>query len=150
MAVTLTQILFHVVFSTKHRRPLIGPELREELYSFIADTNLRHGGQLVAIGGIPDHVHLLIRLKPYVPISSMVRFVKANSSRWLKERPDLVRDFAWQTGFAAFSVSESRSGAVRTYIRNQEAHHTQKTFEIELQTLLRRHNVPFDPDKILD
>jgi putative transposase len=150
MAVTVTQILFHVVFSTKHRRPLISAQLREELYSFIADTNRRHGGQLVAIGGIPDHVHLLTRLKPYVPISSMVRFIKANSSRWLKERPDLVRDFAWQTGFAAFSVSESRSGAVRTYIRNQEDHHAQKTFEIELQTLLRRHNVPFDPDKILD
>lgn len=150
MAVTFTQILFHIVFSTKHRRPLIGAQLREELYAFMADTVRRHGGHLAAIGGMPDHVHLLLRLKPYVPVSSMVRFVKANSSRWLKERPDLVPDFAWQTGFAAFSVSESRSMAVRTYIRNQEAHHAQKPFETEVEELLKRHNVDYDPYKLLD
>lgn len=112
MAVTFTQILFHVVFGTVHAAPLIGAGVREELYLFIADTVRRNRGQLVAIGGMPDHVHLLIRQKPYVPVSSMVRFVKASSSRWLKESSD--PNFAWQTGFAALSVSESRSGAVRT------------------------------------
>src|SRR5436190_19528380 len=86
MAITFTQLLFHVVFSTKHRAASIGPEIRAELYSFLAAVVRRHGGQLVAIGGMPDHVHLLLRLKPYVPVSAMVRFVKANSARWLQER----------------------------------------------------------------
>jgi REP-associated tyrosine transposase len=150
MAVTLTQILFHVVFSTKHRALLINAQVREELYAFVADTVRRHGGQLVAIGGMPDHVHLLIRLKPYVPVSSMVRFVKTNSSRWLRERPDLARGFAWQTGYAAFTISESQSEAVRTYIRNQEIHHAKRPFGAEVETLLKRHHVSFEPNQLLD
>jgi putative transposase len=150
MSITFTNILFHVVFSTKHRTPLIGAGVREDLYAFIAHTVRRHGGQLLAIGGMPDHVHLLIRLKPYIPISSMVRFVKTNSSRWLKERPDLVQGFSWQNGFAAFSVSESRARAVKAYIRNQERHHTQKTFREEIETLLQGHSIAFDPLRFTD
>lgn len=147
MADTFTQILFHAVFSTKHRTPLIDVKLRAELYPFMADTVRRHGGQLVALGGMPDHVHFL---RPYVPISSMVRFLKTNSSRWLGERLDLVRNFAWQKGYAAFSVSESQADSVKTYIQNQEIHHAKKPYERELQSLLRRHKILFDPRKLLD
>src|SRR5262245_5535811 len=150
MGDTFTQILFHAVFSTKHRIPRIDAKLRAELYPFMADTVRRHGGRLIALGGMPDHVHFLLRLRPYVPISSMVRFLKSNSSRWLGERPDLVKNFAWQKGYAAFSVSESRATAVRTYIQNQEIHHTKRSYEKELRSLLKRHRIPFDPDKILD
>jgi REP element-mobilizing transposase RayT len=150
MADTFTQILFHAVFSTKHRVPLIEAKLRAELYPFMADTVRRHGGRLIALGGMPDHVHFLLRLKPYVPISSMVRFLKSNSSRWLGERPDLVKGFAWQKGYAAFSVSESRADAVNAYILNQEVHHAKQPYERELRSLLKRHRIPFDPSKILD
>jgi REP element-mobilizing transposase RayT len=116
----------------------------------MADTVRRHGGHLIALGGMPDHVHFLMRLKPYVPISSMVRFLKSNSSRWLGERPDLVKGFAWQKGYAAFSVSESRADSVEAYILNQEIHHAKRPYERELQSLLKRHRIPFDPSKILD
>ena len=141
MAVTFTQLLVHVVFGTKHRAASIRPEIREELYSFMAAVVLRHGGQLVAIGGMPDHVHLLLRLKPYVPVSAMVRFVKSNSARWLQERSGSASGEFWQNGYGAFSVSESRSQAVEIYIHNQESHHSGKSFESEVEILLRRHNV---------
>lgn len=150
MAGTYVKLLTHIVFSTKRRAPFIDPRLRAELYPFIVDTVRRHGGRLLELGGMPDHVHLLVDLRPHVSVSAMVRFVKCNSSNWLHGRPDLVRQFGWQRGYGAFSVSESREAAVRSYIQNQESHHQCIPFKREITQLLARHRIDFDPDHLMD
>ena len=145
MAGTFSRLLYHIVFSTKNRVPLIDPSLRAELYPYMEGIIRQQGGWLLALGGIPDHVHVLTRLKPDMPVSDLVRDLKACSSKWLHERPDRRPDFSWQTGYAVFSVSESQEAKVRSYIHNQERHHRRATFKQELISLLRKHRIEFDP-----
>ena len=150
MAATFTRLLYHVVFSTKSRVPFIDPKVRTELYPLMEGIVRRHKGWLLALGGMPDHVHLLLRLKPDLAIADLVRHVKGGSSKWVHEQVGLCPEFAWQLGYAAFSVSESKEGAVRAYIAKQEAHHRRATFEEELVGLLRKHGIEFDPRYIFD
>lgn len=150
MAGTFSRLLYHLVFSTKQRTPFIDMDLRDRLYPYM-DGIVRHqGGWLLALGGMPDHVHLLVRLKTDVSIADTLRVLKASSSKWVHEQPDLPGQFAWQSGYAAFSVSESQEGVVRAYILNQEEHHRKRTFEEELIELLKRHNIEFDPAYLFD
>ena len=150
MAGTFSRLLYHVVFSTKHRTLFIDPKVRAELYPYMEGIVHHQGGWLLSLGGMPDHVHLLIRLKPDMPVSQQVRDVKANSSKWVHEQKGLPADFAWQAGYAAFTVSESQEGTVRSYIRNQEQHHRRTPFKEELIALLRKHRVEFDPVYLFD
>jgi putative transposase len=150
MAGTFTRLLFHLVFSTKSRARFIEPRLRAELYPYMEGIIRRQGGWLLSLGGMPDHVHLLLRLKPDCAISELVRHVKGGSSKWVHEQAGLCPEFAWQSGYAAFSVSESKEGTVRSYIGKQEAHHRRTTFEDEIFSLLRKHGIEFDPVHVLD
>ena len=150
MAGTFSRLLYHIVFSTKKRVPFIGPDLRSELYPYIGGIIRQQGGWLLALGGMPDHVHILARLKPVLAVSDLVREVKACSSKWIHERAKPVPDFGWQTGYAVFSVSESNEGVVRRYVQNQENHHRKATFEEELIALLTKHGIEFDPTYLLD
>src|SRR5438552_5811028 len=144
MPSTYTNLLYHVVFSTKERRPFITPGLRDELYSYIGGIIRGEKGTQLEIGGMPDHLHLLVKLPATLSISEALRLIKANSSKWANEQRDLVRSFAWQTGYSAFTVSESQVPAVRRYIQRQEAHHRKKTFKQELVTLLQKNRIEFD------
>jgi putative transposase len=150
MAGTFSRLLYHVVFSTRLRARFIDPKLRTELYPYIEGIIRRQGGWLLSLGGMPDHVHILLRLKPDLAIAELVRHVKGGSSKWVHDQKELCPKFAWQAGYAAFSVSESKEATVRSYIEKQEAHHRQATFEDELLTLLRRHKIEFDPVYVLD
>jgi putative transposase len=150
MAGTFTRLLYHVVFSTKSRVPYIDPKLRTDLYPYIEGIIRRQKGWLLSLDGMPDHVHILLRLKPDVAIANLVRHVKGGSSKWVHDQNGLCTDFAWQSGYAAFSVSESKEGTVRSYIERQEAHHRRKTFEEELISLLQKHKIDFDPAHIFD
>lgn len=150
MAGTFTRLLYHVVFSTKSRAPFIDPRLRTDLYPYIEGIIRRQKGWLLSLGGMPDHVHILLRLKPDVAIADLVRHVKGGSSKWIHDQQGLCPDFAWQTGYAAFSVSESKEGTVRSYIEKQEIHHRKKTFQEELVSLLQKHRIEFDPAFIFD
>jgi len=150
MAGTFSRLLYHVVFSTKSRARLIDPTLRAQLYPYMEGIIRHQGGWLLSLGGMPDHVHILLRLKPDHAIAGMVKHVKGGSSKWVHDQKGLCPEFAWQTGYAAFSVSESKEGTVRSYIGRQEAHHKKKSFEDELIALLRKHNIEFDPARILD
>ena len=94
---------------------------------------------------MPDHVHLLVRMRPSISLSDFLRSVKANSSRWVHERSETPRRFGWQEGYAAFSVSESVAGDVCRYIQTQEEHHRRRSFEEEWVTLLKKHGIEFDP-----
>jgi REP element-mobilizing transposase RayT len=144
MAGTFSRLLFHVVFSTKCRAPFIESRLRAELYPYIEGSIRRQGGWLLALGGMPDHIHLLLRLKPEMPVSELVRHIKGGSSRWIHEQEGLSPEFAWQVGYGVFSVSESNEAAVRAYIHSQERHHRQSTFKAEWAGLLSRHRIEFD------
>ena len=140
---TYTKLLVHVVFGTKNRTATIPADLREDLYSYIGGIVRGEAGSLRAIGGMPDHVHLLVRVGPQASISNLMQKVKANSSRWLSRR---IRhgSFAWQSGYAAFSVSGSAAGTLMRYIANQQEHHRVRTFQEEVIELLDRHGVEYD------
>src|ERR1051325_8223658 len=106
MAGTYTNLLYHIVFSTKERRQLIKPAIEERLYKYIGGIIRGLGGIELEIGGVDDHIHILAKFKPTIALSDAVRDIKANSSKWLNEKSKIYK-FAWQDGFAAFTVSES-------------------------------------------
>ncbi len=140
---TYTNLLFHIVYSTKYRKPLIQPSWQDELYGYMGGIIRAEKGVLLVAGGIEDHVHLLAKLPPTIAVSDMLRLIKANSSKWANELSD-VSYFEWQAGYGAFSVSESNVPSVRKYIDSQDAHHRKQSFRDEYLALLRRHNIEFD------
>lgn len=140
MGDTFSRLVVHIVFSTKNRAPLITAERREGLYRYIGGIIRAGKGSLLEIGGMPDHVHLLARFKPDPSVAVMVREIKARSSRWMKEFAGTAQ-FAWQTGYGVFSVSESQIPVVRRYIERQEEHHARWTFEHELSLLVAKHRI---------
>ena len=150
MAGTFTNLLYHIVFSTKHRQPLITTTLQEELYKYMGGIVRGEGGTHLVIGGMTDHVHLVARFKADKSVSHMLQLIKANSSKWSNERPEQNSRFAWQTGYAAFSVSESQVGAVRDYVRRQDEHHRISSFQEELLALLRKHEIDYDERYLWD
>ena len=123
MPSTLTSLDYHVVFSTKYRRPTILPRLRDELYRYVGGIVRAEKGSLREIGGTSDHIHLLVGVPPTIAVSDAVRVIKANSSKWVNERADQDQKFQWQSGYAAFTVSVSQRETVLRYIQNQEQHH---------------------------
>ena len=149
MASTFTNLLFHIVFSTKDRTPSIHDGLRERLYEYMGGIIRGERGTLLEIGGVPDHVHLLAKLKSDISVTEMVRLVKSNSSKWVNESIDPTGRFEWQTGYGAFSVSESQARKVRTYIQTQESHHAKVSFRDELITLLKKHGIEYDERYLL-
>src|SRR5687767_10910848 len=149
MADTFTNLLYHLVFSTKNRRPLITEDVRERLYQYMGGIIRGEGGSLVEIGGVPDHVHLLARFKPDVSVSEMIKRIKAKSSQWLNEQPGRSGRFYWQSGYGAFSVSKSRAPAVRTYIQRQPEHHARVSLRDEMASLLEKNGIEFDERYLL-
>jgi REP element-mobilizing transposase RayT len=144
MACTYTKLIYHIIFSTKDREPLITPRLREDLYPYVGGIIRGQDGALEAIGGIPDHIHLVVRLKPDISVSEIVRLIKANSSKWVNEQPGCAGRFGWQSGYGAFSVSLSQLAAACEYVKTQEEHHRKKTFQEEYREFLKRHDISFD------
>jgi putative transposase len=140
---TYAQNLLHVVFSTKDRAKFIPKDFQPQLWAYTAGVCNRHGIHPRAIGGVQDHLHLLVQLPPTLALSEAVRIIKANSSRWAREQG---QQFAWQEGYAAFSVSSSITPAVLRYIQNQETHHKKISFTQEFLAILKKHHVDFDPN----
>ena len=150
MAHTFTNIVIHALFSTKARRPYLDAELKQELFPYMGGIIGKLNGQSLLINGPSDHVHLLFVQPAALGLAELMEKVKANSSRWVKERWPQRARFAWQTGYTAFSVSQSRVEAVRTYIRNQEQHHRKRSFQEELVAFLKQHGIAYDPRFLLD
>ena len=141
---TFTNLLFHIIYSTKYRKPTIRTEWQDDLYGYIGGIVRDQNGTLLKVGGIEDHVHLLAKLSPTISISDVLQKIKSNSSRWINERSDVTRKFEWQSGYAAFSVSESQMPSVDDYIANQAERHRKKSFEEEFLAILQKHNIEFD------
>jgi len=149
MADTFTNLLYHLVFSTKDRRPLITDDIRERLYEYMGGIIRGEGGCLLEVGGVQDHAHILARFKSDVAVAEMVKRIKAKSSKWLNELPGRPGRFQWQSGYGAFSVSESRVPAVRGYIQRQPEHHARVSLRDELATLLAKNGIEFDERYLL-
>lgn len=137
-----THFLYHVVFGTKDRLPLISAGWEDELFRYLGGIVKGHEGVPIAINGVADHVHLLLRLKPVEKFSDFMRELKAGSSKWVKDRHEPT--FSWGKRYGAFTVSESVSGSVRRYIQMQKVHHGKLTFEEEYRKLLVLHNIDFE------
>ncbi|RLA57224.1 MAG: transposase [Gammaproteobacteria bacterium] len=148
MASTLTKLLFHFVFSTKERTGLITDELESNLYPYIGGVIRGERGDPIAIGGTKDHLHILAGLPTTISIAEMLRRIKGNSSKWVGDQYRFA--FAWQRGYAAFSVSQSLAGKVRRYVQNQKEHHKKVPFQDELILLLDKHGVEYDQRYIWD
>ncbi|MBA3805601.1 MAG: IS200/IS605 family transposase [Acidobacteria bacterium] len=144
MPQSYTNLLYHLIFSTKNRQPLLTPEYQTRLYDYIGGTIRKQGGIALAINGITDHVHLLVKLRPDKAVSDVLRDLKANASGWMHEIFPELRDFSWQNGYGAFTVSASQVKRVRQYIANQEAHHQKLSFRDELIALLKANEIEFD------
>jgi REP element-mobilizing transposase RayT len=150
MADTFTNLLIHIVFSTKYRVPFLHDSTRERTYEYIGGIVREKGGILLEIGGMPDHSHLLVRIKASCSVADLVGPVKSSSTKWIHDTFSTLDQFAWQVGYSAFSVSESRVAAVRRYIQNQAEHHRRVPFEEELITLLKKHGVEYDERHLFD
>jgi putative transposase len=150
MAQSLTNLLYHLVFSTKHRQPLIVPNLRPELYKYLGGIIRGEGGILLEIGGMPDHVHLVAKLKADVSVADMLRRIKANSSKWVNQQRKQRQRFSWQAGYGAFTVSQSQLTAVGKYVHTQEEHHRKKSFQEEFLQLLKKHHIEYDERYLWD
>ena len=150
MAGTYSQILYHIVFSTKHREAWITPEVAERLYPYLGGIIRAERGVLYDIGGVEDHVHLYLRWRPDMCVSDLMRIMKSRSSVWVHQTLPGLRNFAWQEGFSVFSVSKSQEDSVKRYIAGQKEHHTKEDFKTELLRLLRVHEVEFNVEHVFD
>lgn len=143
MSSTHLSLHYHVVFGTKHQRPLIAAEWRPRLHAFLGGAAKTLDIVPEAVGGVTDHVHLLLGMKATHTLADVMRDLKRASSAWVHETMG-ERDFQWQDGYGAFTVSVSMLETVRHYIANQEEHHRKKTFHEEYVELLKRNGVEYD------
>ena len=148
MAGTYTKLLYHLVFSTKNRCPFINADLQPRLYAYMGGIVRSEGGALYEIGGIENHVHLVVRWIADVSISDFLRKLKRNSSLWVHETMPGMKRFGWQSGFGAFTVSESQLRKVRAYVLSQARHHKRMDFKEEFIGLLDAHGIEYDPEMI--
>jgi len=144
MSSTYLSLHYHLVFSTKDRTPLIEASWRNRLHEYLGGTVEGLKGFPQGVGGMADHVHLLVGLKATHCLADFMRELKKASSAWVHDEIGM-RPFAWQEGYAAFTVSASARTAVRNYIANQEDHHRKKTFQEELVEMLKKAGVEYDP-----
>ena len=144
MANTFTQIYIQIVFAVASREGLLRREHKEELHKYITGILRNNGHKLIEINSMPDHAHILIGLKPSMALSDLVKDIKAESSGFINEKRWVKGRFNWQEGYGAFSYSHSHLDAVIRYIRNQEKHHSARSFRDEYMKLLRKFDIAFD------
>ena len=142
MSRTFSNLLTHLIFSTKDRAPLIRKDMRDELHAYLGGLTRELEGKAYGVNGTNDHVHMLVNLPPRVSVSDAMRFIKANSSAWARNR--WKRVFAWQLGYGAFSVSKSNAQQVLKYIADQESHHRRVAFREEFINLLQKHGIDYE------
>jgi REP element-mobilizing transposase RayT len=140
---------FHLIWSTKNQTPWIEGEMKERLYSYLGGITKHQKGKLMEIGGMPDHIHMLIELSLLDKFSFFIRDLKSRSSVWVHKNFPEKQEFLWQDGYASFSVSFSALERVRDYIRNQEKHHAHESFDQEYLNFLNHHNIRYDERFVL-
>jgi REP element-mobilizing transposase RayT len=136
--------LHHCVFATKGRGPVLPPAIRTRLWPYLGGIARENGMKALAIGGVADHVHILLSLAATMSVSKAMQLLKGNSSKWIHETFPTLRQFAWQEGYGAFSIGISGIEETCAYIHDQEEHHRTRTFREEVIAFLQRHGLPFD------
>ncbi len=144
MANTYTQIHLQFVFAVKYRNGLIHASFKEELYKYISGIIKENNHKLLAINGMPDHLHIFIGMRPSQSISDLLQDIKGSSSKWINEKKFLKVKFEWQEGYGAFSYSKSHVNNVISYIQNQENHHKKETFREEYLKFLKVFEIEYD------
>lgn len=141
MANTFTSLHCHIVFSTKNRERWLRPEIEEDVWRYLGGICRTHGVKALQIGGVDDHVHLLIGMPPTLALSDIVKRIKGESSKWLSAEVNGMAGFAWQDGYGAFTVGKSQIADTIHYIQNQREHHAKVTFENEYKKFLKVHDI---------
>jgi REP element-mobilizing transposase RayT len=144
MSHSYTNLLYHVVFATKCREPWLAKSLRPILFAYVGDVTRELGGIALIVNGMDEHIHILAKLRQDRPVSDCLRELKARSSAWIHRMNPELTAFAWQTGYGAFTVSQSQVQTVHDYIKNQETHHRTMRFTDEFRQLLRRNGLKCD------
>ena len=144
MAHSYISLYVHYIFSTKHRQKIIKPELEERLWPYKGGIARENKMKALAIGGIEDHVHLFLSLPSTLSISKAIQLIKGGSSTWVSKTFHEFKDFQWQEGYGAFSISQSHIDRTIHYINNQKEHHKKKTFKEEYLAILKKHGIEYD------
>jgi putative transposase len=144
MSNTYTQLYIQVVFAVKYRRCLIANEWKDELYKYMTGIIQMHNHKVIAINGMPDHIHVFIGMKPSQSLSQLLQYIKTSSSKWINDRKLIQSKFEWQSGYGAFSYSRSHLSRVATYIENQEQHHKEKSMLSEYKEFLKKFEIDYN------
>ena len=144
MSDSYSNLLYHIVFSTKERRPLITTEYEVRLYDYIGGMVRKVGGISLELNGTSDHIHLLAKLRPDCALSDVLRDLKANATGWMHDVFPSLRNFSWQRGYGAFTVSQASVAAVRQYIARQKEHHRNISFRDEFIQFLKENDIQYD------
>ena len=150
MPQSLSFLLIHIVFSTKDRMPVIDATIGPALHAYLAAIARNANCECFRVGGVSDHVHLAVQLARTTTTANLVETLKTSSTKWLKTQSPGLSGFAWQRGYAVFSVRPTDLDALRHYINTQAAHHNTRTFEDEYRVLLNKYDVPFDERYVWD
>lgn len=150
MPQSLAKLYVHIVYSTKYRFPFIDSDIEDELFAYMGGTIRELGGFPFKINGMPDHVHICSSLPRTISIAKYVEEIKRNSSKWIKTKGEAYLDFAWQNGYAAFSVSPYSKNIVVNYIADQKKHHKKLSFKDELLLSLKKHKIEYNTDYLWD
>ena len=150
MGQSLVQNYIHIVFSTKHRQPLIHPPVEQELHAYLGGICNRLECQTIIVGGYTDHIHILCKLSKKIALMKLVEELKSHSSKWIKDKSKSYENFYWQDGYGAFSVNPSEVDKVISYIANQKAHHEKKAFRDEYSAFLKKFQVEYDERYVWD
>ncbi|MCP4104595.1 MAG: IS200/IS605 family transposase [Desulfobacteraceae bacterium] len=150
MPQSLSNILIHIVFSTKNRMNFISPEIENELNAYLATICRSFDCPAVIIGGTENHVHILCRLSRTTAVCSLIEKIKTGSSKWIKTKGSEFSKFSWQNGYGAFSIGASNIPALKEYIKNQKKHHKHKTFKDEYQAILEKYQIEYDERYVWD
>jgi REP element-mobilizing transposase RayT len=151
MPQSLVQIYVHLVFSTKNRAQFFQERaFRQDVHAYLAGTCRNLDCPALIVGGVEDHVHILCRLGKTISISDLIRELKRESSKWIKDRSPDLSSFYWQHGYGAFSISPGHLDALTAYIANQEEHHKTETFQDEFRRLLAKYNIEYDERYVWD
>jgi putative transposase len=150
MPQSLSQILLHIIFSTKNREPLILPEVEKDLFAYIASICNELDCFAPIIDGVKDHVHIACNLSRTIAVCDLLEEVKKSSSKWIKTKGSFYKNFTWQRGYGAFSLGMSQLPALKKYVLNQKEHHCKKTFQEEYLELLKKYKVEYDERYVWD
>ena len=150
MPQSLGKLIVHIIFSTKNREPWLDANVRPRMHAYLATICRDLGVELVRVGGVADHVHIVTTLPRTLSQAQLIEQIKKTSSKWIKAVDPRYRGFSWQRGYGAFSVSPSQLDAVLRYIKEQPEHHRNRTFQEAYRDLLRNHGVDFDERYVWD